>query len=109
MIARCLDAGIDHFDTADAYNWSKSEEILGRILKGIAQPVVVSTKVGASYGHVPEGHEKSITEMEYERAVERGIPRLIFLMGDDHDVKPKDVEKGTGGAKLDALRERLKK
>ena len=32
------------------------------------------------YGYIPEGHEISITEMEYEGAVERDIPRLIFLI-----------------------------
>src|SRR5437660_12785050 len=35
------------------------------------------------YGHVPAGHDISITEMEYDRAVERGIPRLVFLMHED--------------------------
>ncbi|MET0646325.1 MAG: DUF4062 domain-containing protein, partial [Pyrinomonadaceae bacterium] len=61
------------------------------------------------YGHVPEGSDISITEMEYNRAVERGIPRLIFLMRDDYLVKPSDVEKGEGARKLDALKERLRK
>ncbi len=46
--------------------------------------------------------------MEYKRAVERGIPRLIFLMDEEHDVKPADVERGDGAIKLDALKERLK-
>src|SRR5690606_17723125 len=32
---------------------------------------------------IPQGYTLSITEMEYNRAVERGIPRLIFLMADD--------------------------
>ncbi len=49
---------------------------------------------------------QSLTEMEYERAIERGMPRLVFLMGDEHDVKAKDIEKGEGGARLDALRQR---
>jgi hypothetical protein len=31
------------------------------------------------YGYIPDGHDTSITEMEYRRAVERGIPRLIFI------------------------------
>lgn len=61
------------------------------------------------YGYIPEGHDKSITEMEYERAVERGIPRLIFLMHDDVPVLPKDYDKGEAADKLDALKERLKK
>jgi hypothetical protein len=59
-------------------------------------------------GYVPKGYTISITEMEYNRAVERGIPRLIFLMDEEHDVKPADVEKGDGAVKLDALKERLK-
>src|SRR5262245_7548572 len=36
------------------------------------------------YGHVPAGHGISITEMEFNRAVERGIPILVFTMHDDH-------------------------
>ena len=32
------------------------------------------------YGYVPEGHDISITEMEYNRAVELDKPRLIFFM-----------------------------
>jgi hypothetical protein len=61
------------------------------------------------YGYIPDGHDKSITEMEYEHAVDRGIPRLIFLMSDDVLVLPKDVDKGDSAVKLDALKERLKK
>src|ERR1044072_7323751 len=38
------------------------------------------------YGYVPPGHDISLIEMEYTRAIERGIPRLIFLMHDDHPV-----------------------
>jgi len=53
MIARCLDAGITRFDTADAYNWGRSEEILGRCLAGV-KDVKISTKVGAQYGAAPE-------------------------------------------------------
>ena len=59
------------------------------------------------YGYVPNGHDKSVTEMEYDRAVERGIPRLIFVMHEDHPLRAGDVETGPGAAKLAALRERL--
>lgn len=60
------------------------------------------------YGYVPAGHDISITEMEYNRAVELGIPRLIFLMHDDHPIKASDVEKGAGAGKLDVFKNRLK-
>ena len=36
------------------------------------------------YGHVPQGHNISITEMEFNRAVERKIPILIFIAHKDH-------------------------
>jgi hypothetical protein len=52
------------------------------------------------YGYVPAGRDVSVTEMEYDRAVERGITRLIFLMHDDHPVRASDVETGAGAEKL---------
>jgi tetratricopeptide (TPR) repeat protein len=61
------------------------------------------------YGYVPEGRDISITEMEYNRAVERGIPRLIFIMRDDYPVLPKEVDKGEAATRLESLKERLKK
>jgi tetratricopeptide (TPR) repeat protein len=60
------------------------------------------------YGYVPAGHDISITEMEYNRAVERGLTRLIFLMHDQHPVLASDVETGEGALKLKRLKERLK-
>ena len=59
------------------------------------------------YGYIPRGSSVSLTEMEYQRAVERGIPRLIFLMDDSHPLTMADVERGEGASKLDALRTRL--
>ncbi len=47
---------------------------------------------GVRYGEAPPGHDISYTELEFNRAVERGIPILIFLMHEDHPVKPRDVE-----------------
>jgi len=64
---------------------------------------------GFRYGYVPDGQPISITEAEYNRAVERGIPRLMFLMSDDHLLKHADFETGNGAEKLDKLKERIKK
>jgi tetratricopeptide (TPR) repeat protein len=61
------------------------------------------------YGHVPDGHDISLTEMEYNRAVKRDIPRLIFFIHEDHPVTGRDVETGPGAAKLTALKERIGK
>jgi len=59
------------------------------------------------YGHVPRGHECSITEMEYNRALERGLPALIYLMHEDHPIRASDVEMGPGAEKLRQFKERL--
>jgi aryl-alcohol dehydrogenase-like predicted oxidoreductase len=47
IIKRALDLGINFFDTANAYAYGKSEEILGRALKDYANrdEVVIATKV----------------------------------------------------------------
>jgi hypothetical protein len=59
------------------------------------------------YGHVPKGADVSITEMEFDRAVELEKPRLIFFIHAEHSVKGEDVETGEGAAKLKALKERI--
>ena len=59
------------------------------------------------YGFIPEGHSISITEMEYNRAVERGIPRLIFIMDKAHPIHIDDVETGEGATKLKAFKDLL--
>ncbi|HWT02132.1 MAG TPA: DUF4062 domain-containing protein [Pyrinomonadaceae bacterium] len=62
------------------------------------------------YGYVPKENNPrqiSITEMEYNRAVERDIPRLIFLMDKAHPITIDAVEQGEGAAKLAALKKRI--
>src|SRR5258707_1611691 len=44
------------------------------------------------YGHKPEGHDISITEMEFNRAVERKIPILVFLIHKEHPATIEMVE-----------------
>jgi len=62
------------------------------------------------YGHVPKldnPQQLSVTEMEYNHAVERGIPRLIFVMDKAHPITIDDVEQGEGAAKLKAFKDRV--
>ena len=59
------------------------------------------------YGYVPKGHDISITEMEYNRAGERGIPRLMFVMHEEHAIRVGDVEMGEGAEKLKAFKQRV--
>lgn len=65
IVDLCLDRGINFFDTANSYTGGKSETILGGILKGRRDRVVLASKVGVKTGE-PAGvsplSRKSITE-----------------------------------------------
>ena len=47
MYKACRDAGINFFDTANEYNKGVSEEILGRLIQGHRNDLVLTTKVNA--------------------------------------------------------------
>lgn len=40
----CLEAGLDLFDTAEAYGWGKGEKILGALARRSGRPLVIATK-----------------------------------------------------------------
>lgn len=46
MIGRYLDAGGNHIDTANVYAGGRSEEIVGKAIKGHRGEVVLATKCG---------------------------------------------------------------
>lgn len=62
-VARALDAGINHFDTAPGYGDGASEENLGRVLAKLKPDVVVSTKVrlaASARGRIADAVEASM-------------------------------------------------
>ncbi len=50
MVARCLDAGINFFDTADVYGNGEAEKILGKALGKKRHQVILATKVRGRVG-----------------------------------------------------------
>ncbi|MBZ0282568.1 MAG: DUF4062 domain-containing protein [Anaerolineae bacterium] len=58
------------------------------------------------YGYIPQNSEISITEMEFNWATERGIPRLCFLI-DPNKEWSGEVEQGAAQDKLLAFKSRL--
>src|SRR5436190_17423445 len=46
LVAKALDVGINHFNTADVYTGGQSEEFLAKALGNRRKDVVISTKVG---------------------------------------------------------------
>src|SRR3954447_7396313 len=54
IVDLCFERGINFFDTANAYTEGRSETILGKLLKGRRDRVVLASKVGNKVGF-PEG------------------------------------------------------
>ena len=50
VVDAALDEGINFFDTADIYGATKSEELLGEVLAGRREDVIVATKFGMGDG-----------------------------------------------------------
>src|ERR1700752_755341 len=46
LIGKALDAGINHFNTADVYTAGQSEQMLGKALGARRKDVIISTKAG---------------------------------------------------------------
>jgi aryl-alcohol dehydrogenase-like predicted oxidoreductase len=76
VVDTALDAGVNHFDTADIYGKGRSEEFLGRALGKRRGDAVITTKVGMG---VPEG-EAAASEARVMRVCDESLARL----GTDH-------------------------
>jgi len=77
IMHRALDAGIFFWDTADVYSGTKSEEVVGKALKGIRDDVFLATKVhgkvgdrpndsGNSRAHIIKGCEDSLRRLNVD-------------------------------------------
>jgi aryl-alcohol dehydrogenase-like predicted oxidoreductase len=74
QVDQCLDAGINLIDTADVYSGGLSEEIVGEVLEGRRDDILVATKVrmpmgtgpndaGLSRHHILSGCEASLRRL----------------------------------------------
>jgi aryl-alcohol dehydrogenase-like predicted oxidoreductase len=74
QVDMCLDAGINLIDTADVYSNGRSEEIVGEVVKGRRDDLLLATKVRMSMGpgpndaglsrhHIVEGCEASLRRL----------------------------------------------
>jgi len=103
----CLRQGV--FPTMMEHLPASDADAIGASLAMVDQADIYLGVFAFRYGYVPAGHDISITEIEYNRAVERKIPRLIFLMHEEHSIKPGDVETGAGAEKLAKFKEQVGK
>jgi aryl-alcohol dehydrogenase-like predicted oxidoreductase len=78
QVDMCLDAGINLIDTADVYSGGLSEEIVGEVLRGRRDKVLVATKVRMEMG--PGPNDAGLSRHHIITGCEASLRRL----GTDH-------------------------
>ena len=91
IIDLCFDAGINLIDTANIYNKGLSEIIVGKLLKGRRDKVVLATKVRGKMGDGPD--ESGLSRDAILKAIDSSLQRLqtdyvdlYYLHQPDYDV-----------------------
>lgn len=74
MFARCLDAGVNFFDTANSYGHGRSETILGKLVQGMRDELVISSKVCSPMGSGL--NDRGLARRHIARQVEDSLKRL---------------------------------
>src|SRR5690348_12681101 len=74
MYRAVRDAGINFFDTADQYNDGRAETILGKLMRGHRDDLVVATKCFNPVG--PDVNARGSSRRHVSRAIDASLERL---------------------------------
>ena len=111
IVAACLRQGMFPLRMEDLP--ATSDDAAAASVKLVDDSEIFIGVIAHRYGYVPKANNPdqiSVTEMEYNRAVERKIERLIFLIDKDRplgDFKIKDIDTGESAEKLNRFKNRL--
>ena len=75
-IEAALDSGINYLDTADLYNEGLNEEIIGNVLKGKRQDIILATKAGNRFEKGKDGWTWDPSKKHIQTAVKASLKRL---------------------------------
>jgi aryl-alcohol dehydrogenase-like predicted oxidoreductase len=70
----CFDHSVNFFDTANVYNKGAAESMLGKILKGRRDRVVLASKVRMKMGDAPD--ESGLTRAAIRKSIDESLARL---------------------------------
>jgi aryl-alcohol dehydrogenase-like predicted oxidoreductase len=90
IVDRCIERGVNFFDTANAYTGGQSEEILGRLIKGKRDDLVIATKVYNAQG--PGPNDMGLSRKHIIQACEASLRRLDTDYIDLYQVHADDRE-----------------
>ena len=107
ILHRCLDVGINFFDSAEAYGWGGSETVLGKVIAGRRDQVIICTKAAPSLAPVRDpnsnkfklGKQVSFARKTLFRKAEESLKRLgtdyidLFLLHspDEAGTPPEEI------------------
>jgi aryl-alcohol dehydrogenase-like predicted oxidoreductase len=74
LVDLCIDHGVNVFDTANMYSSGLSEEILGEVLEGRREDVLVTSKARMKIG--PGPNDEGVSRLHLIRECERSLKRL---------------------------------
>jgi len=74
LVDTCIDGGINLFDTANMYSMGRSEEILGEVLEGRRDKLLISSKARMRIGDGP--NDEGVSRYHLIRECERSLKRL---------------------------------
>ena len=74
LVDTCIDQGVNIFDTANMYSTGLSEEILGEVLEGRYDDILVTSKVRMPIGQGP--NDEGLSRWHLIRECERSLKRL---------------------------------
>jgi aryl-alcohol dehydrogenase-like predicted oxidoreductase len=76
LLQQAMDSGINYFDTADLYDKGANEELLGRVLRGRRDKIILATKVGNQWRSDGSGWDWNPRKEYILKAVEESLRRL---------------------------------
>ena len=74
MIKKCIDAGVNLFDTADIYDAGESEKLLGAVIKPYREQVMIATKMRGRIG--PGINQSGLSRHHMHIALRNSMERL---------------------------------
>jgi len=74
IVNRCIEAGINFFDTANIYQYGVAETLLGNAIKGQRDKLVLASKVFFKMGEAPD--QQGLSRKAILRAIDESLARL---------------------------------
>lgn len=84
---------LGHEDVAMEYYGATDERPIDKCLNDVASCDVYVGIFAWRYGYIPDGYDRSITELEYRHAVDTGKTCLIFILPEDADWPMTKIER----------------